>query len=247
MSQIWLYSLLSVCVVSLISLVGAVGLAVNTDKLKRWLLYLVSFSAGALLGDVFLHILPELAQEGFPHLAGAYILGGIFIFFLLERLMHWHHAHSEHSEDIHSVVYLTQAGDTLHNFIDGIIIAASFFISIPVGMATTLAVIFHEIPQEIGNFAVLVHGGWSAKKALFYNFLSALASIAGALLVLVFVRAENVVPVWLTSLAASSFIYIAMSDLIPEINKEKNHSKSALLMFAMLLGMVVMALLVALE
>ncbi len=247
MSQIWLYSLLGVAVVSLISFIGAIGLAVNPEKLKRWLLYLVSFSAGALLGDVFLHILPELAEEGFPHLAGVYILGGIFVFFLLERLIHWHRAHSEHSEEIHSAVYLTQAGDTLHNFIDGIIIAASFFISIPVGIATTLAVIFHEIPQEIGNFAILIHGGWSAKKALLYNFLSALASVLGAILVLLFVRGAGEIPMWLTAIAASSFIYIAMSDLIPEINKEQNRQKSALLMMAMFFGMAVMGLLLILE
>lgn len=145
------------------------------------------------------------------------------------------------------MVYLTQAGDTLHNFIDGIIIAASFYISPAVGLATTMAVIFHEIPQEIGNFAVLVHGGWGAKKALLYNFFSALAAVAGALVVLIFNRQAQQVPSWLIAFAASSFIYIAMSDLIPEIHKEKESKKSFLLLISFVLGVIVMGLLLLLE
>ena len=247
MSQIWFYSLISVFVVSLISFVGVFTLAVNSQKLKGWLLYLVSFAAGALLGDVFLHIMPEMAEAGLGAREGYFILLGIFIFFALEKLVWWHHSHSEHSEEIHSAVYLTQVGDTLHNFIDGIIIAVGYFISLPVGIATTLAVIFHEIPQEIGNFAILIHGGWPAKKALLYNFLSALSAIVGALAVLLFLRHLAVVPLWIIAFAASSFIYIAMSDLIPEIHKETNAKKSSLLLLWFALGVVVMGLLLFLE
>jgi zinc and cadmium transporter len=247
MAQIWIYSLVSVFIVSIISFAGAVTLVINNTKLKGWLLYLVSFSAGALLGDVFLHILPEMSAKGFGAKEGLYIIIGIFIFFALERFVWWHHSHSSHKEEIHSVVYLTQIGDSLHNFIDGVIIAASFFISLPVGLATTFAVIFHEIPQEIGNFAVLIHGGWSAKKALLYNFLSALAAVAGALVVLIFVRGISEVPSWLIAMAASSFIYISMSDLIPEIHKEENHKKSAWLLLWLILGVTVMGLLLFFE
>ena len=247
MITVWFYTLLSVFIVSLISFVGVLGLAVKPERLKKWLIYLISFSAGALLGDVFLHIFPEMAEAGFGSLEGFYVIVGIFVFFALERFVWWHHSHSEHGEEVHSMVYLTQTGDTLHNFIDGIIIAASFFISVPVGIATTLAVIFHEIPQEIGNFAVLVHGGWKAKKALLYNFFSALSAVAGALLVLIFNRNSPDVPNWLTAIAASSFIYIAMSDLIPEIHKAREKKNSSLLLGSFILGVGAMALLLLLE
>jgi len=247
MLQIWFYTLISVFIVSLISFVGAFTLTISSEKLKSWLLYLVSFAAGALLGDVFLHIFPEISKAGFGAKTGTYLLLGIFIFFALERFIWWHHCHSEHKEEIHSVVYLTQASDTLHNFIDGIIIATGYFISLPVGIATTLAVVFHEIPQEIGNFAVLVHGGWSVRKALFYNFLSALAAVAGALVVLFFLQHLQEIPIWLVTLAASSFIYIAMSDLIPLIQKETVQKKSIWLMLWFMLGSAAMGLLLLLE
>lgn len=247
MLNIWAYTLASVLVISLISFVGVLTLAIKKERLMKSLLYLVSFAAGALLGDVFLHIIPEMAEQGLGATQGAYILFGIFIFFGLERLVWWHHSHSEHSEEIHSAVYLTQIGDTLHNFIDGVIIATAYLVSIPVGIATTFAVIFHEIPQEIGNFAVLIHGGWSAKKALLFNFFSALSAVVGALMVLLFVKQGNGSPDWLIALAASSFIYIALSDLVPEIHKEKNNKKSLLFLVWFGLGICVMGLLLFLE
>ena len=122
--MVWIYTLLSVFTVSLISLVGALTLAIHTEKLKRWLIYLVSFSAGALLG-MFLHILPEISERGFGAKEGFYALRN-FCIRGLEKFINWHHSHSEHEEEVHSMVYLTQAGDTLHNFIDGVIIAVSF-------------------------------------------------------------------------------------------------------------------------
>lgn len=242
-----LYILASVAIVSLISLVGVLAIAVNPEKLKKILLYLVAFSAGALLGDVFIHIVPEMSASGFSSLSGIYIVAGITLFFILEQFVWWHHSHSEHKEEIHSMVYLTQVGDTLHNFIDGMIIAAAYFVSVPVGIATTIAVIFHEIPQEIGNFAVLVHGGWKINKALFMNFLSALSAVLGALVIMVFLRNTAEVPMWLIALAASSFIYIAMSDILPELQKEKNGVKSLFLVICFILGILAMSSLLLLE
>lgn len=247
MIEIWIYTLISVTVVSLISLIGILTLGIQQDRLKRILFYLVSFSAGALLGDVFIHILPEVMEGEAALQNSVYVLAGIVIFFILERFIMWHHSHSSHSEEIHSMVYLTIIGDALHNFLDGVAIAASFLVSIPVGVATATAVIFHEIPQEIGQFAILIHGGWSRRKALLYNFFSALTAIAGAVLVLIFSRSFEEAPTILLGFGAASFIYIAMSDLIPELQKEPNIKRSLIQLVWMLAGIGVMALMLLLE
>ncbi len=247
MIEIWIYTLISVIAVSLISLVGIFTLGIREDRLQRILFYLISFSAGALLGDVFIHILPEIMGGGGALQNGAYVLAGIMIFFVLERVLLWHHSHTSHKENIHSMVSLTTIGDALHNFLDGVAIAASFLVSIPVGIATATAVIFHEIPQEIGQFAILIHGGWSRKKALLYNFFSALTAVAGALFVLIFSRSFNEAPTILLGFGAASFLYIAMSDLIPELHKEPDTKRSVVQFVWMLAGIGVMALLLVLE
>lgn len=247
MIEIWMYTLISVTVVSLISLIGVFTLGIKQERLQRILFYLVSFSAGALLGDVFIHILPEIMKGEAALQNSVYVLAGIVIFFVLERFIMWHQSHSSHSEEIHSMVYLTTIGDALHNFLDGVAIAASFLVSIPVGVATATAVIFHEIPQEIGQFAILIHGGWSRGKALLYNFFSALTAIAGAVLVLIFSQSFEEAPTILLGFGAASFIYIAMSDLIPELHKEQNMKRSLLQLMSMIVGIGVMALLLLLE
>jgi zinc and cadmium transporter len=247
MTEIWIYSLVSVLVVSLLSLVGVVTLAINAQRLRSVLLYLVSFSAGALLGDVFLHLLPELTENTTGSTTGFYLLGGIIVFFILERLILWHHSHMEHEEQIHSAAYLVLFGDALHNFIDGLIIAASFLVSIPLGIATTLAVIAHEVPHEIGDFAVLLHGGWDRWRALKYNFFSALTAVAGVLVVLPFASTHGEPPRFFLALAAASFIYIAMADLIPELHKEVSVKKSVIQLICLLAGIAAMALLLLLE
>ncbi len=247
MSQIWLYTLGSVVLVSIMSLVGILTLGFNNDRLKRILFYLVSFSAGALLGDVFIHVIPEMAEIGFGAREGIYFIVGILIFFVLERFILWHHSHGEHEEKIHSVVYLTMVGDSLHNFIDGMVIAASFLVSPVLGVASTLAVIFHEIPQEIGQYAILIHGGWSRGKALWYNFLSALTSVLGAVVVLLFAKNLEGPPVFLLAFAGASFIYIAMSDLIPELHKEVGLKRSIVQFIWFIVGIGLMATLLYLE
>ena len=247
MFTIWLYSLTGVLIVSLISLVGVFTLAIQKERLHKILFYLVSFSVGALLGDVFIHILPELAADNNMSSIGLYLLAGIIAFFVLERFVLWHHSHTSHAEEVHSVVYLTIFGDALHNFLDGMAIAASFLISFPLGVATTVAVIFHEIPQEIGQFAILVHGGWKTKKALIYNFISALAAVAGAAVMLLLASTVEVLIIPLLAMSAASFIYIALSDLIPELNRERGTKQSILQIIWMLAGIGVMAGLLLLE
>ncbi len=243
METIWFYTLASVFAGSLVSLLGVIALGFNERFLRSTLSYLVSFSAGALLGDVFLHIFPEMAEMSFGVKEGAYFLGGIVIFFVLERFILWHHSHGDHEEKVHSMVYLSMFGDSLHNFIDGMVIAASFLVSPVLGFASAIAVIFHEIPQEIGQFAILIHGGWPKSKALWYNFLSALTAVAGAVIVLVFARNLEVAPTLLLAIAGSSFIYIAMADLIPELHQEASTRRSAIQFVWFLLGIGVMGLL----
>lgn len=250
LNQIWFYSLLSVFIVSLISLVGLFSFAIKTEKLKKVLIYFISFSAGALFGDAFLHLLPEVAQKtGFSVVSSLYILFGVIIFFILEKIIHWQHCHEQTtSEHKHPVTYMSLTGDALHNFIDGIIIAASYFVSVPAGVATTLAVAFHEIPHELGNFSILLHGGFSKKRALFLNFISALFAILGALLTLWLGSFVQNLETILVPIAAGTFIYIAGSDLVPEIHKHSDRiSYSLIQLFAFVLGIAIMALFLLLE
>jgi zinc and cadmium transporter len=248
MSETWVYSLISVLIVSAASLVGIVTLGLNHDRLKSILFYLVSFSAGALLGDVFIHVIPALGENGFSAKTGIDFLIGIVVFFILERFIHWQHSHGEeHDERVHSSVYLTMVGDSLHNFIDGMVIAASFLASPTLGIASTIAVILHEIPQEIGQYAILIHGGWGKAKALWYNLLSALTSVIGALIVLVFTQNLDGAPPFLLAFAGASFIYIALSDLVPELHKEVGVKKSLIQFVWFIVGISLMGLLLFLE
>ena len=172
--------LLSTFLVSLISFIGVFTLSLKEKFLNKILLILVSFAAGALIGGAFFHLLPEALEISFDLNIFVYLVVGIFVFFILERVLHWRHCHKGKC-DVHPFTYLNLVGDGVHNFIDGLIIAASFLTNISLGIITTIAVIFHEIPQEIGDFGILVYGGFSRTKALFFNFLSALTAILGAL------------------------------------------------------------------
>lgn len=240
---------ISVLVISLLSLVGIAWLALGKLKLKKVLLFLVSFSAGALLGDVFLHLLPELTEnpDGVS-VSGFYILLGILVFLLLEKFICWRHCHVPTSQHhLHPVGVNNLAGDALHNFIDGMIIAGAFLVSWPVGLATSLAVILHEIPQEIGDFGVLLHAGFSKGKALFFNFISALFAFGGAALVLFLGAGSDNFINFVVALTAGGFIYIACADLIPEIHKECRPKHSFLQLAAFLAGIGIMSLLLLIE
>ena len=241
------YALISVVAVSLISLIGVITLSFKGEWLKKILLLLVSFAAGALLGDVFLHLLPELVEEGFALNLSFMILGGIGFSFVIEKFIHWRHCHIiTTKEHVHPVATMNLIGDGVHNFIDGLIIGASYIVSLPVGLATTFAVLLHEIPQEIGDFGVLLHAGYSRKKALFMNFMLALTSILGVLTVFVVGDVEGIAP-FLVAFAVGNFIYIAGSDLIPELHKENGTKSAFFQLIALALGVLVMAALLFLE
>lgn len=253
-------ALLSVVLVSVISLAGILLLSVREERLHKMLIYLVSFSAGALLGDVFIHLVPELVEgSGFALQTSLIVLGGIVFSFIIEKFIHWHHCHDPHFKDRehtdhekhhhHSApfAYMNLIGDAFHNFIDGMTIAASYLVSIPAGIATTFAVLLHEIPQEIGDFAVLLHGGFTKSRALFFNLLSASAAILGAVVVLLLAGSvENLVGI-LIPFTIGSFIYIAGTDLMPELHKETNELRSFFQLVWFVLGVGIMLSLLLLE
>jgi len=245
----WLYPILSVIIVSLISLIGILYFFIEKNKLYRSLIYLVSFSAGALLGDAFLHLIPEAYENSSnQHLISIYILLGILLFFILEKTIHWRHCHEEPCETHpHPFSYIILVGDTVHNFIDGLIIGASYLVSIQIGIATTIAVVFHEIPQEIGDFSSLIYGGFSRMRALMYNFISALFAVLGAFIVLFFGENSGNLVNFLIPFAAGGFIYIASSDLIPELHKSVEIEKSIRQIIMFILGIAIMLSLLLVE
>jgi len=249
--KIWLWAIGSVVVISLISLVGVVTLSLNKTKLRAMLLFMVSFAVGGLFGDAFIHLLPQsFGTLGANLKTSLYILAGIFIFFILEKFIRWRHCHIPTSKDhIHPVATLNVIGDGVHNMLDGMIVAASFAVSVPIGIATTLAVILHEIPQEIGDFGILVYTGMPVKKALFMNFISALTAVVGAIIALALESRIHGFSKYLLPITAGGFLYIGGSDLIPELHKVDHAKISAplLQLVFIMLGIGVMALLVLME
>jgi zinc and cadmium transporter len=205
---------------SAIALVGLVSIALTHEQLEKLLLPLVAFSAGSLLGGALLHLLPEAVAAGGPGL-GTFLptLGGFAIFFLMEQFLSWHHGHSVDADAKTPVTYLILLADGLHNFIGGLAIGASFIVSTDVGVITWLAAAAHEVPQELGDFGILIRGGWGRYQALVANFVSAATIVPGALLA--YYLSADVDITFLLSFAAGNFIYIAASDLIPEVKHDQ--------------------------
>jgi len=225
--------------VSIISLIGIATLTLRDELLGKIVLGLVGFSAGALMGGAFLHLMPEALEASESTLVFSYVIIGFILFFLLERLLYWRHCHDGRC-DVHIFTYLNLVGDGIHNFVDGLIIAASFISGIQLGVVATLAVILHEIPQELGDFGVLVYGGLSKAKALFYNLLSALTAILGAFIGYFVSSYVESFTVLLVPLAAGGFIYVSGSDLVPELHKETEMRRSMLSFGFFLVGILFM-------
>lgn len=260
MALIYLYTLASVFIVSLVSLLGVFALSLKENILRRALFVLVSLAAGALLGDAFIHLIPEAFESMAALPTALLMIGGVLAFFVLEKFLHWHHYHGrehaggmhehgagEHVRAVHPTGYMILVSDGVHNFLDGAIIAAGFLVSVEIGIATTIAIILHEIPQEIGDFAVLLNSGFSRMRALFLNFLSALLAVLGAAAVIFSGEVSEAVILWLIPIAAGGFIYIASADLIPEIHKTTRLGHSLLQFAAMVAGIGVMVTLLLLE
>lgn len=237
------YALIASVVLSLISLIGVFALLIRDDLLKKILIFLVAFAAGGLIGGAFLHILPE-AMEYFkdPTQLFLYVIIGFVFFFLCEKYFYWRHCHDAECTE-HTFTYLNILGDVIHNFTDGLIMGTAFLVHIQLGITATLAIIFHEIPHEMGNFMVLIYGGFTKKKALLFNFLSSLAAIVGTVVGFTFAGMIHGFSALLLPFAAGGFIYIAACDLIPELQKETATKRTVITMAFFILGILLMYLL----
>ena len=248
-STTWFYALTSVFFVSLLSLVGMFFISMSEARLKQMIFVMVSIAVGSLFGDAFIHLLPQTFQKfAIKAQASLYVLSGIFLFFILEKFLLWRHQHTvEASSPIHHVGYMNLFADAVHNLIDGMIIGASYAVSLPVGIATTTAVIFHEIPHELGNFFVLLYAGFTRPRALFFNFISGCFAILGTVAALMIGARVESFSLLMLPLAAGGFIYIAGSDLVPELNRESDLGKSIVQLIGIIIGVGLMLLLTVLE
>ena len=215
-------------------LVASGVLLLNDSRRAQMIPWLVSYAVGALLGVSMLAILPEALDHLSPERVFATLLGGILVFFVLEKLVLWRHCHIHDCEVHDGSVFPVLIGDAFHNFVDGAVIAAAVMTSVPLGVSTALAVTAHEIPQEVGDFAILLHAGYSRRRALLLNVTSGLASAGGAVVALVAVKLVPLILPYCLALAAASFLYVAMADLIPGLHRGRTdvHSLRQILLIA---------------
>ena len=236
LSIFWACLAISFCV-----WLAVIFLYFKKETLSKITIFLVSLSAGALMGGAFLHLLPEASKKIEINQLFLMVLVAFIFFFFMEKLLFWRHCHKENCK-IPTFGYMNLYGDALHNFIDGLVIASAFLINFKLGLTTTLAIALHEIPQEIGDFGVLIHAGFKRKKALFLNYLVALTVVLGGVVgYFLSFSLEEMIP-YLLPFAAGGFIYIAASDLMPEIRKETNKKKSIASFMVFILGIALMFL-----
>ena len=229
---------------SAISLIGIAAISLSDRVVKRTIFISVSLAAGAMFGDAFIHILPEAFADPMRRLwTSTYVLTGILAFFVLEKFLRWRHAHEFENDSVRAIEpvgYLSLFADATHNLIDGMLVGAAYTLSIPVGLATTIAIILHEIPQELGDFAVLVHAGFSRGRALVFNLLSGLLAIVGTIVSLAASQYVMSFSEFMLPFTAGGFIYIAGSDLLPELQKERKPWRSGLQLMALVSGVGLM-------
>jgi zinc and cadmium transporter len=233
------YIIITTFAIALIAFIGFFTLALKDKLLNKILLVLVSLSAGALMGGAFLHLIPEAVEEAEGMDIFLLILVGFILFFVMEKVLHWRHCHKGKC-DVHTFHYMNLIGDSIHNFIDGLIIAASFIASTSLGVTTTIAIAAHEIPQEIGDFGVLIYGGFKKKKAIILNFAVALVIVIGGIVGYFISAAIDHATVYLLPFAAGGFIYIAATDLVPEIKKELDFKKYMATLIVFICGILIM-------
>jgi zinc and cadmium transporter len=248
-----LLTLIAIALVSIISLMGVFTLSLREERLRKSVFILVALAAGALLGDALIHLIPEAFEENSaPLVTSLAVILGILSFFVLEKFLRWHHSHGEaefapdHAH-IHPVGHLVLVSDGVHNFIDGVIIGGAFLISPALGVATTVAIMLHEIPQEIGDFGLLISAGFSRGRALLVNALSACTAFLGGIAAFWISSLNEFAVPLIAAFAAGNFIYIAGSDIVPELHKTVGIKKSLLQFFMLVLGIGIMAFLTFFE
>ncbi len=241
MSALW-WIIGTTLVISLIAWIGILAFFLNEALLERVLLLLVALAAGAMLGGAFLHLLPNAIERYDGEntvVLFLWVLAGYSLFYVLEQFMYWHHHHGA-SHEHEPVTYLVLLSDTVHNFIDGLVVAGAFLVNVQVGLVTAVAIGLHEIPQEIGDFGVLVNGGFERWNALVVNYLTQSAVIVGGLVGFVATGMIDDLPNILLPLAAGNFIYIAGADLVPEIKDQADLRRAGVHFIVFLLGIVAM-------
>ena len=240
--MVFAYALLAVIIVSLLSLLGAIFIVFQRKLLDSITTYLLAFSSGILLGTTFYDLIPE-GYDGLHEHVYTWVIVGLVVFFVLEKIIHWHSHVEEVEKGIVSkkhVAYLCLVGDSVHNFLDGAIIGVTFLTSVPLGVVTTIAVVAHEIPHELGDFFLLIYGGFTNKKALWYNFLSALTAVLGTIVIFIFSKDILGASPYLIGFAAGNFLYIAASDIIPELHQKRSVTISVIQTICLLIGIIIM-------
>lgn len=235
-----IFILIANIISSLVSLVGIFFINKNFNKLKQISFIFVSFSTGALITGAILHLLPEALDKN-PNSIYSVIFG-IFFFFILETFLKWRHCHDFKCEQ-HTFVPLNLFGDSLHNFIDGLLIASSFLTNYKLGFITTLGVIFHELPQELGDYGVLIYGGLKPKRALKLNYLVSLTAILGGILGYFLLEKLEILIPFVLGVTSGNFLYLSMTDLIPELHKKMSIKDNIIKTFFIILGIILMIIL----
>lgn len=230
--------------VSLMSFIGVIffGLGLN---IRRITFYLISLASGTLLGGAVLHLIPEALETSGPKIFESVALG-IFLFFILEKFLIWRHCHIHQRPEDHSkpvAARMVLVGDAIHNAIDGAIIASAFVTSPRIGISITIAIILHEIPQELGDFGILIHGGYTMKEALFLNVLTATTSLVGAVITFFFIGASQMIALHVLPVAAGGLLYIALADLIPQLHDQFEPGETILQILLLGIGFGTMVLL----
>lgn len=230
-------------IISLISFIGIITFYIKRETLKKYLWILIAFASGTLLSAAFFNLIPEslvhLGNDSF-----LFVLGGIILSYSIESLLHWHHCRGKCEEEkigVKPYAYLNLIGDGIHNFIDGIVLGAAYLSSVNLGIITALAIILHEIPQELSDFGILLSGGFDKKTALAFNFISASTIIVGSALSYISANTYNLVP-YLVGLAAGNFIYLSLSDLVPELKKERTTIGTIIKLAVIIIGIIVIYL-----
>ena len=224
-----------------IALVGSVTLFLRPATLRKLLLPLVAFAAGSLVGGAFFHMIPATLGTGIGGLgAGIAVVAGFTLFFILEQVLHWHHCHRAQTDCRQPLTWLILIGDGLHNFLGGLAIAGTFLVDIRLGITSWLAAAAHEVPQELGDFGVLLHGGMSRRQALLFNALSGLTFLLGGLVT--YGLSSQLDTSWLIPFAAGNFLYIGASDLVPEVNRHGDLKANFVHLAAFLFGIVLLLL-----